>query len=60
MDTQLLRNAFMERDVKELVVPFGKWAADYLGVKDKVLEHMFNANEACSYILSKGYNKEQK
>lgn len=56
MDTQMIRNAYMGRDVTQLDLPFGMFAASYLGVKDRELEHMFNLNEACNYILMMGYN----
>jgi hypothetical protein len=58
IDTQIIRNAYMARDVSLIELPFGKFAASYLGVKDKELEWMNNLNEACNYILVMGYNRD--
>lgn len=57
MDTQLLRNAYLQRNVDDIDMPFGKFAASYLGVKDKVLERGENVSKACNMILKKGYNE---
>ena len=56
MDTQQIRNAYLQRDVSNLDMPFGLFAAHYLGVKDSVLEHEANVSVACNIILNKGYN----
>ena len=55
-DTQLIRNAYLQRDVSNIDMPFGKFAASYLGVKDKVLEREENVSKACNMIINKGYN----
>ena len=57
MDTQLIRNAYLMRDNSELALPFGEFACRYLNVLDDTLFHISSINEACNYILAKGYNK---
>ena len=58
MDTQLIRNAYVERPVEEIGMGYGAFCARYLGVKDSVLEREYNLNAANNYILVKGLNKE--
>ena len=58
MDTQIIRNAYMARPVEQLDMPFGVFAASYLGVKDKELEYIANVSDACNHILMCGYNSE--
>jgi hypothetical protein len=60
MDTQLLRNAYVERSVEEIGLGYGAFCARYLGVVDPTLEREFNLNAANNYILVKGYNQREK
>lgn len=60
MDTQLLRNAYVERSVEEIGLGYGAFCARYLGVVDVTLEREFNLNAANNYILVKGYNQRKK
>ena len=57
MDTQLIRNAYLQRPMEDLHVGFGHWVANYLRVNDNKLRKMMNVNDVCNYILAKGYNK---
>jgi len=56
MDTQHIRNAYLQRSVSDIDMSFGKFSACYLGVKDNELEAESNVSAACNYILKKGYN----
>jgi len=55
-DTQLIRNAYLQRSVTDIDMSFGKFSAYYLGVKDNELECESNVSKACNLILKKGYN----
>ena len=54
-DTQHIRNAYLARPVEDIDVPFGRFAANYIGVEDKWLQSLHNIGEACNYILNMGY-----
>lgn len=54
-DTQHIRNAYLARPVEDIDVPFGVFAANYIGVEDKWLRSIHNISEACNYILTLGY-----
>jgi len=56
MDTQEIRNAYLQRSVTDIDMSFGKFSAYYLGVKDNELECESNVSKACNIILNKGYN----
>jgi len=56
VDTQEIRNAYLQRSVTDIDMSFGKFSAYYLGVKDSELEAESNVSKACNLILKKGYN----
>ena len=54
-DTQHIRNAYLSRNVEDIDIPFGQFAAKYIGVNDKWLSSLHNISEACNYILNQGW-----
>lgn len=58
LDTQLIRNAYLERPSADLAKGFGAFACEYLGVTDNHLRHIYNTSGACNYIIAMGYNRE--
>jgi hypothetical protein len=56
IDTQLIRNAYLQRRVEQIDLPFGEFACVYLNVDDTWLAHEHNISQACTYILKQGYN----
>jgi hypothetical protein len=46
IDTQLIRNAYLQRPVEQIDMPFGEFACVYLSVDDTWLAHEHNISQA--------------